>query len=165
MSPMAWTPFEPRPIEMCNQDTIWTATIRGPLYLLCPVIASPSQRSTNGSSPDCVWINTISFWTKGSPGHRTAGLPRSRRSLFAVILLLILLDACTMYVYVCVRMYVRMPVSYCVHQKALVWVVLALFLHMQVAFLHLWAHGGLPWSGQDKMAEKILQVRLNERDG
>ena len=80
-----------------------------------------------------------------------------------MILLLIPLASCIC-LYVCTYVCIHMPVSYCVHQKALVWFVLALFLHMQVAFLHLWAHGGLPWSGQDKMAEKILQVRFNERD-
>ena len=44
-------------------------------FLLCPVIALPSQRSMDSGIPDCVWIRHHLYWSldhKEVPGHRTS---------------------------------------------------------------------------------------------
>ena len=86
-----------RPVELVsNKDTIWAATVCGPLrgqcnyraqkkggtagnrtqaLGLCPVMALPSQRSTNNGGPDCVLIRHHRHLSLDHTGVPAIGLP------------------------------------------------------------------------------------------
>ena len=44
-------------------------------FLLCPVIALPSQRSTDSGGPDCVWIRHHLYWSLDHKEVLAVGLP------------------------------------------------------------------------------------------